>query len=66
MTRQAREFFRIPARSDIPRSDLPPWMQALEIRPLRGDFDTLAAREKDWMKTWDEKVRGRGSEPWPG
>jgi iron(III) transport system substrate-binding protein len=66
MTRQAREFFRIPARSDIPRSDLPPWMQALEIRPLPVDFDTLAAREKDWMKTWDEKVRGRGSEPWPG
>ena len=61
MVRQAREFFRIPARSDIPRSDLPPWMQTLEIRPLPVNFDTLAAREKDWMKTWDEKVRGRGT-----
>jgi len=63
MTRQAREFFRIPARSDIPRADLPPWMQVLEIRALPVDFDTIAAREKQWMKTWDETVRGRGLSP---
>jgi len=63
MTRQAREFFRIPARSDIPRSDLPPWMQTLEIRALPVDFDTIAVREKEWMKTWDETVRGRGLSP---
>jgi iron(III) transport system substrate-binding protein len=61
ITRQAREFFRIPARSDIPRSDLPLWMRTLAIRPLPVDFDTLAAREKEWMKTWDESVRGRGA-----
>jgi iron(III) transport system substrate-binding protein len=61
MTRQAREFFRIPARRDIPPSDLPPWMQKLEIRALPVNFDTLADHEKEWMKTWDEKVRGRGA-----
>lgn len=60
MTRQAREFFRIPARSDIPRSDLPPWMQAIAIRALPVDFDTLEVCEKVWMKKWDEDVRGRG------
>jgi iron(III) transport system substrate-binding protein len=63
MTRQAREFFRIPARGDIPRSDLPSWMQTLEIRPLPVNFDTLAVREKEWMKSWDENVRGRGPAP---
>jgi iron(III) transport system substrate-binding protein len=65
ITRQAREFFRIPARSDIPRSDLPAWMRTLAIRPLPVDFDTLAAREKEWMKTWDESVRGRGAPALP-
>ncbi len=60
MIRQAQEFFRIPARSDVPRSALPGWMQALQMRPLGVDFDTLAFREKEWMKRWDETVRGRG------
>jgi iron(III) transport system substrate-binding protein len=63
--RQAREFFRIPARRDIPRSELPRWMQSLEIRPLRVNFDTLAIHEKQWMKTWDEDIRGRGQLPAP-
>jgi iron(III) transport system substrate-binding protein len=63
MIRQARDFFRIPARSDIPRTELPPWMQTLEIRELPVNFDTLAAHEKEWMKTWDEKIRGRGPAP---
>ena len=62
LVRQAREFFRIPARKDIPRAGLPAWMQALEIRPLGVNFDTLSAREKGWMKKWDETVRGRGLE----
>jgi iron(III) transport system substrate-binding protein len=62
VVRQAREFFRIPARRDIPRAELPPWMQAVDIRPLGVNFDTLAAREKEWMKRWDETIRGRGSD----
>jgi len=63
VVRQAREFFRIPARTDVPRSDLPSWMQTLDIRALHVDFDTLAAFEKLWMKEWDESVRGRGTAP---
>lgn len=63
LTRQAREFFRIPARSDIPRADLPAWMQTLDLRPLPVNFDTIAVREKEWMKEWDENVRGRNRLP---
>jgi hypothetical protein len=36
-------------------------MQKLKIRALPVNFDTLAVHEKEWMKTWDEKVRGRGA-----
>ena len=61
MIRQAREFYRIPARDDIPRSELPPWMQSLRIRPLNVNFDTLASHEGEWMQAWDEVVRGRGT-----
>jgi iron(III) transport system substrate-binding protein len=63
VTRQAREFYRIPARSDIPPGDLPRWMQGLAIRPLPVDFDTLASHEKEWMKKWDGEIRGRGTVP---
>ena len=61
MIRQAREFYRIPARRDIPRPELPPWMQSLQIRSLAVNFDTLASYEREWMETWDESVRGRGT-----
>ena len=61
MVRQAREFFRIPTRTDIPRSDLPAWMSTLELKALPVDFDSIAAHEKEWMSIWDQTVRGRGA-----
>jgi len=61
MVRQAREFYRIPARNDIPRADLPAWMQSLAYRALPLDIDSLALHEKEWMRSWDESVRGRGA-----
>jgi iron(III) transport system substrate-binding protein len=62
MLRQAREFARIPTRTDIPPGDLPAWIGALRIVPLPVDFDTLSVREKEWMSLWDEHVRGRGEQ----
>ncbi|MEW6510589.1 MAG: extracellular solute-binding protein [Bacteroidota bacterium] len=60
--RQAHEFARIPARTDIPPEELPSWIASLRLRPLPVDFDTLAVHEKQWMALWDERVRGRGGE----
>ena len=62
MITQAREFYRIPARKDIPPAELPAWMRSLDYRALRLDIDTLALHEKGWMRAWDEGVRGRGAE----
>jgi iron(III) transport system substrate-binding protein len=59
--RQARDFGRIPTRNDIPPSDLPGWIAALRLVPLRVNFDTLAAHEKEWMALWEDQVRGRGA-----
>jgi iron(III) transport system substrate-binding protein len=57
---QAREFHRIPARKDIATADLPDWITSLSIRPMEVDWQRVEANEKEWMKRWDEEVKGRG------
>jgi iron(III) transport system substrate-binding protein len=58
----AREAYRLPARLDLPDDSLPPW--AREVRRLMKvadvDWDLLAERGPEWMRYWDETVRGRG------
>ncbi len=62
MIRQATEFFRIPARQDIPREKLPDWIRSLTIIPMKVNWEELEANEKQWMKRWDEEVKGRGKQ----
>jgi iron(III) transport system substrate-binding protein len=57
---QAKEFGRIPTRTDIPASELPGWIAGLHLVPLPINLDTLGAHEKEWMSLWEEQVRGRG------
>jgi iron(III) transport system substrate-binding protein len=59
MIRQARDFGRIPTRQDIPSDSLPAWISSLKIVPMTLDWDTLAVREQEWMKRWDDEVKGR-------
>lgn len=58
----ARDFFRLPARGDIPADSLPPVLrQAREqIVPEPMDWDLLQQRGAEWMRHWDEHVRGEG------
>lgn len=60
----AREFFRIPARTDLPADSLPDWIrEALpRIRPMEGDPERVRSGIRDWMSYWDEHIRRRGSE----
>jgi iron(III) transport system substrate-binding protein len=60
MIRQAREFGRVPTRQDIPPDSLPIWFSSLNVIPMTVDWDTLAAHEQEWMKRWDDEVKGRG------
>ena len=57
-----REAYRLPARLDVPVDSLPPW--AREVRRVMKvadvDWDLLAERGADWMRYWDQTVRGRG------
>ena len=60
MVRQAAEFYRIPARTDIPPAELPAWISSLRMKAMPVDWSELTANEKEWMKRWDDEVRGRG------
>lgn len=60
MIQQAKEFFRIPTRSDIPKRDLPDWIRPLIFSPMKIDWQGIEKNEKAWMKRWDEEVKGRG------
>jgi iron(III) transport system substrate-binding protein len=62
MVKQATEFFRIPTRRDIPPERLPEWMRSLTITPMKVNWEELEANEKQWMKRWDEEVKGRGKQ----
>ena len=57
---QADRFFRIPARNDIPAASLPGWISGLRMRPMDVDWRTLSSKEQEWMRLWDEQVKGRG------
>jgi iron(III) transport system substrate-binding protein len=58
----ANQFLRIPARTDIPASDLPKWIQdaKAKIKPMAVDRRVMAEHLDEWMKYWDANIRNRG------
>jgi len=60
MLRQAKEFYRIPSRNDIPANELPSWISSLALKPMPVDWHSLAESEQDWMRRWDQTVKGKG------
>jgi iron(III) transport system substrate-binding protein len=61
----AREVFRLPARLDLPADSLPDWVKDVRRRMVVADVDwnLLAAQGPDWMRWWDQHVRGTGKDP---
>jgi iron(III) transport system substrate-binding protein len=58
----AEQFLRIPARTDIPVSELPKWIQdaKAKIKPMAVDRRVMAEHLDEWMKYWDANIRNRG------
>jgi iron(III) transport system substrate-binding protein len=58
----AREVFRLPARSDLATDSVPFWVTEVEREMIVADMDwgLLAARGGEWMRYWDQHVRGTG------
>lgn len=57
---QAERFFRIPARLDISPALLPAWVASLRLKSMDVDWRTISSKEQEWMRLWDEQVKGRG------
>jgi iron(III) transport system substrate-binding protein len=59
----AREFFRLPARTDLPEDSLPEGLRKAkrEIVPEPLDWQLLQQKTPEWMRYWDEHVRGTGN-----
>ena len=57
----ARNFFRLPARTDVPADSLPAGLaraRALIVtEPM--DWELFQEQAPSWMRYWDENVRGR-------
>lgn len=60
MALQAKQYARIPTRSDIPKDRLPPWMAQLEVKPIEVDWTAFSKNSRAWMKYWDENIKDKG------
>jgi iron(III) transport system substrate-binding protein len=58
----ARDVYRLPARLDLPADSLPEWVRDVRSRMVVADVDwnLLAERGPEWMRWWDQHVRGTG------
>jgi len=58
----ARDAYRLPARNDLPADSLPEWVRDVRSHMVVADmdWDLLARHGAEWMRYWDEQVRGKG------
>jgi iron(III) transport system substrate-binding protein len=58
----AREAYRLPARIDLPADSIPDWVRDVRAHLVKEPMDwaLLARRGAEWMRWWDEHVRGKG------
>ena len=57
---QARQFYRVPVRTDIPADSLPTWITDHPWKPMPVDWRELSSHEAQWMQYWDDHVKGTG------
>lgn len=56
---QAEKFYRIPARTDIPKDKLPRWIPDANYKAMALDWELISEKESEWMKKWDSEIKGK-------
>ena len=58
----ARDVFRLPARNDLPADSVPYWVTEVqrEMIVTEVDWGLLSSQGPEWMRYWDQHVRGTG------
>lgn len=61
----AERNWRLPARHDLPLDRVPAWVADVERRMVTApmDWTMLADHGAEWMRYWDQRVRGSGKRP---
>jgi iron(III) transport system substrate-binding protein len=54
----ARKYYRLPARTDLDRSQLPAWMQQ-PFKRVSLDWNLLRRESNNWIRYWDTEIKGR-------
>jgi iron(III) transport system substrate-binding protein len=54
----ANKYYRLPARTDIDRGQLPTWMQQ-PFKRMSLDWDLLRRESNNWLRYWDTEIKGR-------
>ncbi len=54
---QAKKYYRIPSRTDLPKNDYPDWLKEAKYKTLDVDWQLIAEQESTWMKKWDSEVK---------
>jgi iron(III) transport system substrate-binding protein len=56
LIQQARDYAKMPARTDIDPAKLPDWMTTQKIDALPMDWAALAVNEEAWLERWEREV----------
>lgn len=54
----ANKYYRIPARTDLDRAQLPAWMQE-PFKRMSLDWELLRREGNNWLRYWDTEIKGR-------
>jgi iron(III) transport system substrate-binding protein len=58
----AEKAYRLPARTDLPATELPEWARKVETELVAAklDWERIGREGPGWMSRWDREVRGKG------
>ncbi|HEX9690357.1 MAG TPA: extracellular solute-binding protein [Thermoanaerobaculia bacterium] len=58
----AEKAYRLPARTDLPETELPEWARGVEeaLVPAKLDWERIGREGPGWMSRWDREIRGKG------
>lgn len=55
LVQQAKNYAKLPARSDLPKDKLPPELTRLQITPMALDWSRITAQETAWLDRWEKE-----------
>lgn len=56
----AKQHYRIPARNDMPKDQLPKWITETSLTPMDVNWDVFSQKSDEWMKYWEQNIKNKG------